>query len=163
MNNFTKAQIVEILPGLTGRNVQYFNDQGVVNPPFMTSGTGNYRRYDLENLYEYALIAKLLQFRMTLPVIRGALERCRDFARSESCELRNLTQDKPFPLLMFISPKGGSSKRNAPMDDEPEFGFIHFNATINPDTDKMMIVDFPMDEPCGILLNLTTIFSSLPR
>ncbi len=74
METYTKKQIVELIPTLTPRQVQFYTDEGVITPLETKSGRGNVRRYTKENLYEFAVVGYLAKIGITVSTIRNIIE-----------------------------------------------------------------------------------------
>lgn len=74
MKIYTKKQIVELIPSLTLRQVQFYTEEGVVTPLEAKPGTGNARLYSEENLREFAVIGHLAKLGMTISVIKKVIE-----------------------------------------------------------------------------------------
>lgn len=74
MKTYTRKEIVERIPSLTHRQIQFYTEEGVVKPVETKTGRGNARIYSEENLKEFAIIGHLAQLGMNISVIREVLK-----------------------------------------------------------------------------------------
>ena len=74
---FTKKQVVNFT-GLTDRQVQFYTEQGVVNPAIDSgAGRGKSRRYSKENIVDFCIIKKLIDWGVTVSQIKILIENFR--------------------------------------------------------------------------------------
>jgi DNA-binding transcriptional MerR regulator len=81
MDGYTKKQVAEIT-GLSPRLVQFYTEQGLIEPSVSKgSGRGTFRRYSEVNLIEFGIIHQLASYGITLHIIKEIFEE--GFTRNE--------------------------------------------------------------------------------
>ena len=105
-DRFTKKQIMD-LANLKAHQVQFFTEQGVITPDVDPGGgRGHVRRYTIENLFEFLILAEMLKLKIKIVNIRMTLSLLRQ--GNEIKEWRDLTDDSY--LILFTKSDGGVSK-----------------------------------------------------
>lgn len=94
---FTKSDIVALIPNLTPRLVQYYTEEGIVCPSRGGQGRGNSRKYSTETLCEFAIIGELVRWKTGIQIIKKVVE----LLRKNGSDLRKKPNFNA-PLLLCL-------------------------------------------------------------
>ena len=93
---YSKGQVAEMISGLSLRLVQYYTEQGVIEPEPGQEGRGYSRQYSVKSVCEFAIISELCKFGVPLSTLKMVIS----LIRANGSDLR---ADKLAMLLIDLS------------------------------------------------------------